>query len=187
MSRLPRSLLYSLWQGDPQPHTGTLPWLALDLQFPADELGPFAHAALAHPGTVPGPNPCPSSETSASRSSPSNFRVTETLLAPEWRRALVSASWRIRNACVPTSPNGAEVGPSPISRLISKPRAIFRLLLTRDSINSRKGRSSHLEAQVVDRLTEALGATPDGIDSCLELSPSSASSTSSMMSPAAAV
>ena len=67
---------------DPQPHTGTLPWLALDLQFPADELGPFAHAALAHPGTLPGPNPCPSSETSASRSSPSNFRVTETLLAP---------------------------------------------------------------------------------------------------------
>src|SRR5215212_5656230 len=94
------------------------------------------------PGGVSGPNPCPSSEISTRRSPPSISRPTAIRSAPECLRALVRASWIMREACVPVSPNGAEGTCSPTSRLSSTFLAIVLFRLTRDSTISGKGRSS---------------------------------------------
>src|SRR5215210_163334 len=71
------------------------------------------------PGTVSGPNPCPSSEISAIMSSPSVLSTTVTLLACECRLTLVNASWSTRQSCVPVSPNGCAGKSGSTSRLIS--------------------------------------------------------------------
>src|SRR5215212_4121878 len=94
------------------------------------------------PGSVSDPSPTPSSATSAIRSGPSIRRPTEILFAPECLRALVSASWIMRDACVPVSPRGVAGTPSSTSIVISTCFAIVLLRLTTDSTTSVKGRPS---------------------------------------------
>src|SRR5918999_5238138 len=93
-------------------------------------------------------------------------------MASECLRALVSASWIMREPCVPVSPNGAEGTCSPTSRLISGLWAIVRLRLTRAPYYLGEGPIFFIfEAQVVDHLAQTLSAASDCVDRCLQLLP----------------
>ena len=132
--------------------------------------GPLVHRGEPHAGPeVRRSKPRPSSSTSATTAfpSPSARSLTSTCSAPEWRRALASASCTTRESCTPTSPGSLRGTPPRRSAHLASGHQLPVQLHQRP--DGRHERPLTFVPQVVDRAAQARGRPPEGLEFLLEV------------------
>jgi hypothetical protein len=144
---------------DVEADPGSRTRFASDVEVAVDQVGRYCIPLMPDPaaGGVWGSKPRPSSVTSTQSCSPASRASTRIWRAPEWRRALTSASPTMRRISVPLRPSGPAGTPSATFRRISPSTAGSLLTSTSAARSSANGRSSSPpNPQIVDRAPQLL-------------------------------